>query len=293
MQTILTDIGDKKIEAMMGGAGDLTVVILPGMSSSLYEWELVLNQLNRISKFLILHRPGVGNSEIGRETRTTCTTAHDVKLLLEKQKITEPILLVGHSYGGLCAQHFAKLFPDSVAGIILVDSTSVNLHRLNQIPLTSDEDSDEQWIEKCLQYSKMTPEQLEQEIQPQIAINQRTLSPSAQREIIRCQTNPNLYKAMASEIREWESCALAIKQAGDFPELPILVIGRDPEYTIRHSDGMTKADAVAIENVWQDLIQEQVELVSKSEYIQADRAGHSIHLDRPDLIVQAIKSLLG
>ncbi|MBB4826224.1 pimeloyl-ACP methyl ester carboxylesterase [Sporosarcina luteola] len=293
MHKMITDIGNKKIEALMGGEGDLTVVILPGMSSSMYEWELVLNQLNGMTRFIILHRPGVGNSEIGKESRTTFTTAHDVKRFLEKLEITEPILLIGHSYGGLCAQHFAKLFPNAVAGVILVDSTSVNLHKLNQIPLQDEEDSDEQWIEKCTAYSKLSPGQLLKELNPQIANNEKALSPLAQREIILCQTSPNLYKVMASEITSWESCASAIKQAGDFPDVPLLVIGRDPDYTIRSNDEINQADAATIENVWQDLIHEQVELVSNSEYIQAECAGHSIHLDRPDLIIKAIKSLLG
>jgi len=292
MQKTITAIGDKNIEAMMGGTGCPTVVILPGMSSSMYEWELIYNQLCQLTTVVVVHRPGVGNSELGEESRTTYTTALDLKQFLDIHRMAEPILLIGHSYGGLCAQHFAKLFPNSVAGVMLVDSTSIHLQRLNQIPLSNHEDSDERWIEKCIHYSRLTPKQLAEEIKPQLESNQLTLSPSAQRNMILCQTNPNLYKAMASEINAWENCALTIKQAGEFPAVPLVVIGRDPEYSVRHTEEMTKEDAIAIENIWQDLILEQVTLNGNGKYILAEDAGHSIHLDRPDIIVKAVKNLL-
>ena len=38
-----------------------------------------------------------------------------------------PVLLVGHSYGGLVARSFANRYPDDVAGMVLVDSFSPEL----------------------------------------------------------------------------------------------------------------------------------------------------------------------
>lgn len=61
--------------------------------------------------------------------------ANELKGLLEKLEVHDPIILVGHSYGGLCAQHFIKMYPTLVNSCILVDSTSVNLHRLNELEL--------------------------------------------------------------------------------------------------------------------------------------------------------------
>ena len=36
-------------------------------------------------------------------------------MLLNKLAIQEPFILIGHSYGGLCAQHFAMLHEDKYA----------------------------------------------------------------------------------------------------------------------------------------------------------------------------------
>lgn len=294
MRKKMIDIGDKNIEVMIGGNDCPSVVILPGLLSAMEEWELVTKELEKKTSIMLIHRPGCGNSEIGSESRTTLATVKDLNTLLDKLDVHQPVILVGHSYGGLYAQHYVKTFPHKVAGLVLIDSTSVDLQRLNRIQLTSDEDSDSQWIEKCIRYSMMCTEQLVKEINQQINENQKQLSLAAQSEILRFQTNPNLYKAMASEIQSWESCASKIKQAGTFPDIPLIVIGRDPAYTINQAvqDNVPEADARAIEDVWQSLIKEQTLLSAKSKFLLAKYSGHSVHLERPDVIIEAISSII-
>ncbi|MGG1663825.1 hypothetical protein [Brevibacillus sp. NRS-1366] len=45
MRRVIEMIKGKKVEFFFGGSGIPKVVILPGMSSSAYEWELVASQL--------------------------------------------------------------------------------------------------------------------------------------------------------------------------------------------------------------------------------------------------------
>lgn len=45
----------------------------------------------------------------------------DLALLLDKTPVKGPVVLVGHSLGGLYATHFADLHPDRVAGMVLMD----------------------------------------------------------------------------------------------------------------------------------------------------------------------------
>ena len=85
-----------------------------GMGSSFEEWYEVTEVLSKTNKIIMFHRPGLGESEIGHENRTTFQTVQEITCLLSELEIAEPILLVGHSYGGLCAQHFAKLHPHKV-----------------------------------------------------------------------------------------------------------------------------------------------------------------------------------
>ena len=48
----------------------------------------------------------------------------DLHALLAAADVTEPIVIVGHSAGGLAARLFAATYPDAVAGIVLVDALS-------------------------------------------------------------------------------------------------------------------------------------------------------------------------
>jgi pimeloyl-ACP methyl ester carboxylesterase len=53
----------------------------------------------------------------------------DLHALLAAAKIAEPIVIVGHSAGGLAARLFASTYPDEVAGMVLVDALSEGLRK--------------------------------------------------------------------------------------------------------------------------------------------------------------------
>lgn len=42
-----------------------------------------------------------------------------------------------------------------------------------------------------------------------------------------------MYRTMHSEINNWKQDADMIKNLGKFPQIPLVVIGRDKEYNIR------------------------------------------------------------
>jgi pimeloyl-ACP methyl ester carboxylesterase len=48
--------------------------------------------------------------------------ANDLHSLLAAADLTGPLILVGHSYGGYIVRAFTRLYPQQVAGIVLVES---------------------------------------------------------------------------------------------------------------------------------------------------------------------------
>lgn len=229
MQQII-ELNSEKIEVLAKGVGDKVVVIQTGMYCSIYDWMEIIDELSKWTKVIAYHRPGYGESSIESDNRTTKKVANELKGLLEKLEIQEPIILVGHSYGGLYAQHFIKMYPHLVNSCILVDSTSVNLHRLNELelPVSDQIDSDEIWMNNCKHYSKMTSKQLIEELHPSISSKQQTYSIEIQKRINNFYVNPNLYKAMVSEITNWLNCSNDIKNIECFPDIPLIILGRDP-----------------------------------------------------------------
>ncbi|PGZ09707.1 alpha/beta hydrolase [Bacillus cereus] len=275
------------IEVYIKGSSKQTVVIQTGMSCSFYDWLPIIEKLSQHFTVILYHRPGYGKSELRNHSRTTIQTTKELHLLLQKLAIHEPIILIGHSYGGLCAQHFAMLHEDRLQALILVDSTSMNLHRLDELhlPISDQTDSDDMWLQKYTTYSKMDVDTLYNELEPMLVDQSRKL--------IEFSTSPSLYKATASELSEWKSCAHSIKELYKTLELPLIIIGRDPRYSITQmiESGIPKEEATQLEAMWQELIHEQLHLSINSQYILAEHACHGIENDRPDIIIEATQSL--
>ncbi|MBG9836263.1 MULTISPECIES: alpha/beta fold hydrolase [Bacillus] len=275
------------IEVYIKGCSTQTVVIQTGMTCSFYDWFPIIEKLSQHFTVVSYHRPGYGKSELGNHSRTTRQATQELHTLLQKLDIHDPIILIGHSYGGLCAQHFAMLHEDKLQALILVDSTSMNLHRLDELylPISDQTDSDDMWLQKYNTYSKMDVNMLYNELKPMLA--------DQSRQQIEFSTSPSLYKATASELSEWKNCALSLKELYKTLEVPLIVIGRDPQYSITQltEGSMPKEEAIQLETMWQELIHEQLQLSVHSQYIFAEHAGHGIENDRQDIIIEAVHSL--
>ena len=115
----------KKIEYKLKGSGDYTIVFDGSIGTSLYEWDKVckiLAEEDSVSTF-IYNRRGYGFND-GGSRLTPEDQAKQLKLLLRKAGAAEPYILVGEEYGSLISTNFAKLYPDSVAGVVLVNPIS-------------------------------------------------------------------------------------------------------------------------------------------------------------------------
>ncbi|HFU6601649.1 TPA: alpha/beta fold hydrolase [Bacillus pacificus] len=283
----LVEVLGQTIEVYMKGSSKQTVVIQTGMTCSFYDWLPIIEKLSQHFTVVSYHRPGYGKSELRNYSRTTLQVTKELHMLLQKLDIHEPIILIGHSYGGLCAQHFAMLHEDKLQALILVDSTSMNLHRLDELhlPISDQTDSDDMWLQKYNTYSKMDVDMLSNELKPILA--------NQSRQYIEFSTSPTLYKATASELSTWKNCARSIKELYKTLEVLLIVIGRDPQYSITQltEGGMQKEEATQLEAMWQELIHEQLQLSINSQYILAEHAGHGIENDRPDIIIEAVHSL--
>ena len=290
------NVNNNKIEIHKKGNKGIPIIILTGMGCSFYEWYDVAESLSKSNRVITFHRPGLGLSEIGTEDRNTQAVVSELNDMIRQFEFSESVILVGHSYGGLCAQHFAKVHPEQVAGVVLVDSTSVNLKELDDLdlPVLDEGDTDEIWMEKCYSYSLMKQEELKEKVNPSLTEKQKQLPLDIQLRLINFLTTPSLYKAMYSETSNWKKDADVIKGMGKFPDIPLIVIGRDKEYNVKLGiiDGLPKCELRLLEEKWQELVTNQANLSNNSELIFAKESSHSIYVDRPDIIIESINRII-
>ncbi|TCI65217.1 alpha/beta fold hydrolase [Exiguobacterium sp. SH0S2] len=286
----------KELEVMTKGEHGFPIVILTGMGCAFDEWHEVSEKLSKANRVILYHRPGIGRSELNEGKRNTEATVRELRELLDVLQITEPFVLLGHSYGGLCAQHFAKRYPNDVAALILIDSTSHDLDRLDtlDLPVMNDLSSDEDWLKQCQDYAERTETELTELIQPTLAPNQSKLPVDVQAELKGFVCRPNLYKAMLAEVESWYDDARLIKRLGNLSTTPLYVIGRDADFEVDRgkADGLPESELRILEGTWGQLIREQTILSADSRLVIAEQASHAIHLDRPDVIISVVEECL-
>jgi hypothetical protein len=124
----LVDFGSHKLNMVCTGAGDARPVVIfeAGGGGSSAAWTGVQAALPLSIHACAYDRAGSGKSDPGPEPRTMDAEVADLHALLERSGMTEPIVFVGQSLGGILGRLFVEKYPHSVAGVILIDPTDEN-----------------------------------------------------------------------------------------------------------------------------------------------------------------------
>ena len=109
------------------GSGAPPIVVLNGAGARLGYWKNLTDGLAGLSTVLFYDR-----KVPPRSTELPLLGAHyveELRALLMELGLAPPYLLVAHSMGGLYADLFARLYPDEVAGLVLVDASHPDQER--------------------------------------------------------------------------------------------------------------------------------------------------------------------
>ncbi|GGP18947.1 alpha/beta fold hydrolase [Silvimonas iriomotensis] len=112
-----------KIGWTVAGAGKPVVVLQSGLGDDRSAWSKVFPDLAAHYRVFAYDRPGYGSSSSASTPRDPCTIAAELHDLLRAAQVPPPYLLVGHSIGGMYQYVYARMYPDEVAGLVLVDAT--------------------------------------------------------------------------------------------------------------------------------------------------------------------------
>jgi len=120
----LVDVGGHRLHLRCTGAGSPTVVLEAGGGemSAVLGWIEPAVALD--TRVCVYDRAGRGWSEAADARQDATQIATDLQTLLRRADVAGPYVVAGHSFGGLYVQTFAALYPDDVAGMVLIDSTA-------------------------------------------------------------------------------------------------------------------------------------------------------------------------
>ncbi len=123
----MVDVGGRRLRVVTAGpAGERpTIVLEHGAFGCAADWAVVQEKLAAKGlRSIAYDRAGLGHSDPGPRPRDGRAIVDDLTALLRELGETGPLVLVGHSMGGLMVRLFAVTHPDRVVGVVLVDAVT-------------------------------------------------------------------------------------------------------------------------------------------------------------------------
>jgi pimeloyl-ACP methyl ester carboxylesterase len=101
----------------------ITVILESGAGDTHNGWSQVQPKVAEFASVCSYDRPGLGQSDKSTQPETPDSIAATLHQLLAAEGKTGPYILVGASLGGIYVRRFTSQHPDSVLGMVLVDSS--------------------------------------------------------------------------------------------------------------------------------------------------------------------------
>lgn len=121
---VIRSVGDHDLHIDCRGQGQPTVVLVNGMGEFSASWARIRDGVAPTTRVCAYDRAGQGWSDDLPNPQDGIAAAADLHALLAAAGETGPFVLAGHSIGGPYAMTYAEQYPDEVAGMVLLDSTT-------------------------------------------------------------------------------------------------------------------------------------------------------------------------
>lgn len=289
----LVDIGGRRLHLWRMGAGGPTVVIEPFLGGLATEWAHIQRALATDTTVVTYDRAGLGWSDPARQVRTVGLLVTDLHRLLAAAQIPPPYVLVGHSFGGILVRVYQARYPEQVAGLVLAEASHPDQRRR----LGKDASLSRQILRALKWERPWGLRRLGRDLgvikRPPGAIHRLSPELADAAEAIALTSN-----SLRADVQEMLFFAWMASQAraelpatpGALGALPLTVVTSseiDPDLTGEMAERRRR-----VYPTWLAMQKEMAALSARSTHLIAERAGHFVHRQDPELVVRAIRDQL-
>jgi len=269
----LIDVDGRTMHINCIGNKSPSIILDSGTGGFSLEWGNIQKSLSQYARVCAYDRAGYGWSDMGLLPRTTKRITYELHTLLQNAGIHGPYILVGHSFGGFTAQYFARNFGDEIVGIVLIDSS--HEEQVYRLP-----ENGKDVVRRSLHQdrSNMFTKSVIHEHYPEEEAALAQLLMTRWTALLTWREEMANYALSSRELRDVHH--------GPILDIPIVVLSRGKRVWPNTPYGD------AMEAVWKELQDELNHLNGNSTHIIAENSGHAIHLDEPELVVDAIHDVL-
>jgi pimeloyl-ACP methyl ester carboxylesterase len=264
------------------GTGSPTIVLEAGLGDDFLSWRRIQPALSGVTRVCSYDRAGYGWSAPRPGPRDTNHVAPELHTLLTQAGIEGPVVLMGHSAGGLFIRKYATLYPQGIVALVFVDaSTPAQFERL-PVEFRGVEDFT---LDKLFLPFGIT----------RLRGHCGVLDPTTPGMDPLLKWHDCTRRSFATTEREEGdfpfSCTEA-KRTGPFGDIPVLIFSQDPAM---HFGGAPYPLSVLQKGAatWNSLQEELKQLSPRSRRIIARGSTHYIQILRPELVIREVGQLIG
>jgi pimeloyl-ACP methyl ester carboxylesterase len=301
--TIVAADGDRYFCRIVGTA-QLVVWIEPAMGGLSAEWWTIQNRIAEFATVVAWDRAGYGWSTKPTRRRSPLNVASEMRAVMSALGLAgRPLILVGHSLGGLYVRAFLHAFPDAVKGMLLLDPMSPDDNRASE--LLTPEVYSKSGFDKT---SAMAATQLLSSLSvlrllkpwvlksPPFHYYGNLVSGEAVEIIWRSMLKPSFFGTMLAEYRESHNPehVTQLKSMRHATAAPLTVLYHDPTVLIDEIvkyGGLSPADAQRVEDVWREIVGEYLNVSTNSRFVEVPKASHYVHMAAPDVVVNRCREM--
>ena len=240
----MIDVGGYRLHINCAGnpaKGSPTVVMDAGGYDSSQSWNKVQPEVAKFARACVYDRAGLGKSEPRpNPSYPSQEIVKDLHTLLINAHIDPPLVLVGHSFGGMNVRLYASQHPREVAGMVLVDSVH--------------EDEMDRWV------AMMSPEIKQQ------------LTDADKAQLAKLAISEGQLRAA-----QWHS------------DIPLIVLTHG---VVSPGDYGIPSMAAKGEELRLQMQEALASLSSRSKHVIAEKSGHYIQRDQPQLVIESIRQVV-
>jgi len=274
-----------KLSLNRTGEGSPAVVIMPGAGLIGLDYLNLQDALDGAATVVTYDRAATGWSDPVALPRSAAAVAQESRALLQAAGIAPPYLLVGHSLGGAYARRYAQLFPDEIAGLLFLDPA----HEGYEIdpPRMGLVDQVRQTIRLLGAFLRFKAV-----YRPMFARMYAAWPAPLRRTLV--DYHLRAWRKTLQETRNLQSEVMGeVRDGGALPDRPLIVLtalGLDPFMARFAPEPYLRA----LNDRKRQFYANFAATVPRGENRLVEDAGHStLHIDRPDAVIQAIRDLIG
>jgi len=273
------------------GAGSPTVVLDAGLGWDSLEWGGIQPALAKSTQVCSYDRAGFGLSDKQPGPRDAVHIARELHGLLSEAGMSGPVVLMGHSIAGMYIRAYASRYPEQVAGLVFVDSSTplqnrdphLNTAQGTGLPLwasvlmmrAASIAGYPRWKSGCVAGSASVNAGFSREA---AALLGEDL----------CHVQ---YEAVQAEFDSFDASGEETAGSGPFGDLPILVISQDTGRQNSGSDPTAREREFA--SIWNGMQEKLKKLSTRGRRVIAKGSDHNVTLNRPDVIEREVARLIG